>query len=325
MKRREFITIFGGAATWPLVARAQQTKSPVRIGMLPLGLPSNTYDKSLVEAFRQGLHDVGIVENRDDMLDIVWIGGDLEVAVNELIRRGAELLVPCGSSAATAASRKTLTIPIVFISVGNPIGIGIVESLSRPGRNVTGFSDVLADLSGKYVELARELGGQQATVDYLWYTEWPDGQRRHDATEQAARSLGAQIRSWRISGVSGLNDAVAEIKKSGATTFIIQPSPFTYTQRARLIDAAKSNRLAAIHAFPIAAREGALVAYGPDYADMYRHAGIYVSRILKGEKPADLPVVQPTKFEMVINLKTAGALGLVVPNTMLVTADEVIE
>jgi len=293
--------------------------------MLPIGLPSNTYDKSLVEAFRQGLRDAGIVENRDVVLDVVWISGDPEQAVTEMMQRGAELLVTCGSSASVAANRLAGTIPIVFINVGNPIAMGLVDSLSRPGRNVTGFSDVLADLSGKYVELARELGGQQATVDYLWYTEWPDGQRRHDATEQAAQSLGAHIRSWGISGLADLNDAVAAIKKNGASTFIIQPSPFTYAQRARLIDAAKSNRLAGIHAFPIAAREGALVAYGPDYVDMSRRAGVYVSRILKGEKPADLPVVQPTKFEMIVNLKTAEALGLVVPNTILVVADEVIE
>jgi putative ABC transport system substrate-binding protein len=325
MRRREFITLLGGAGvTWPLSARAQQTKSPARIGMLPIGLPSNTYDKSLVASFRQGLRDVGIVENRDLMLDIAWSSGDLDVAVNELIQRGVELLVPCGSTASAAASRRTSTIPIVFINVGNPVGLGIVESLSRPGRNVTGFSDVLADLSGKYVELARELGGQQATVDYLWHTEWPDGQRRHDATEQAAQSLGAQIRSWGIKDVAGLDDAVAAIK-SGASTFIIQPSPFTYTQRARVIDAANKYRLGTIYGFPIAAREGALVAYGPDYVDMYRQAGTYVARILKSEKPANLPVVEPTKFVMVINRKTAEALALIVPNTMLVAADEVIE
>jgi putative tryptophan/tyrosine transport system substrate-binding protein len=168
MRRRDFITLVGSAAvSWPLAARAQQTKSPARIGMLAIGLPSNSYDKSLVEAFRHGLGNAGIVENRDVILDIDWSGGDLEVAVNELIQRGVELLVPCGSSASAAASHRTSTIPIVFINVGNPVGLGIVESLSRPGRNVTGFSDVLADLSGKFVELARELGGQQATIDYL--------------------------------------------------------------------------------------------------------------------------------------------------------------
>jgi ABC-type uncharacterized transport system substrate-binding protein len=325
MRRRKFITLISGvAAAWPFAASAQ-TKSPARIGMLTIGSPNNAYDKSLVEAFRQGLRDLGIVENRDVMLDVVWSRGDLEVAVNELIQRGAELLVPCGSSASLAASHKTATIPIVFINVGNPVGLGIVESLSRPGRNVTGFSDVLADLSSKYVELARELGGQQETIDYLWYTEWPDGQRRHNATEQAAQSLGAQIRSWGISSVAALDGAVAAIKKSGASTFIIQPSPFTYTERARLIDAANRYRLGGIHAFPIAAREGALVAYGPDYVEMYRQAATYAARILKGEKPADLPIQLPTKFMMVINQKAAEAIGFVVPNAMLVVADEVIE
>lgn len=156
MRRRAFITLLGGAAVfWPFAVRAQQRKGPARIGVLPLGSLSNAYDMSLVDAFRQGLRDVGIVENRDVMLDIVWSAGDLENAVDELIQRGAELLVPCGSSAAVAARRNTLTIPIVFISVGNPIGMGLVESLPRPGRNVTGFSDVLADLSGKYVARAR--------------------------------------------------------------------------------------------------------------------------------------------------------------------------
>ena len=326
MRRRDFVRVVGGAtAAWPLAAWAQQAKSPLRIGMLPIGLPSNRYDKSLVEAFLRGLRDVGIVENRDVVLDVVWDSGDLDGAVNELMQRGAGLLVPCGSSAAAAASRKSLTLPIVFISVGNPVGLGIAESLSRPGRNATGFSDVLADLSGKYVELAREMGGQQETVHYLWQTDWPDGQRRHDATEQAAQSLGAQIRSWGIKNVAGMTDAVAAIKKSGASTFIVQPGPFTYAQRARVIDAANSQRLAAIYAFPIAAREGALVAYGPDYPDMYHQAASYVSRILKGEDPAELPIVQPTKFVMVVNLKTADALGLVVPNAILVVADELIE
>src|SRR5207248_5463932 len=129
------------------------------------------------------------------------------------------LLVPCGSSGSAAASRRTSTIPIVFINVGNPVGLGIVRSLSRPGRNVTGFSDVLADLSGKYVELARELGGRQATVDYLWHTEWPDGQRRHDATAQAAQSVAAQTRSWGIKDVADLADAVPATERSGARPF----------------------------------------------------------------------------------------------------------
>ena len=141
MRRREFITLLGGAAAsaWPLAARGQHAKSPVRIGFLPLGSASNTYDRSLVEAFREGLRQVDLVENRDIVLEVVWIAGDPDHAVSDLVQRGAELLVPCGTSASVAAKRQTFTIPIVFISVGNPIGIGLVESLSRPGRNATGF------------------------------------------------------------------------------------------------------------------------------------------------------------------------------------------
>jgi putative tryptophan/tyrosine transport system substrate-binding protein len=172
MRRRDFIKMIGGTASWPLAARAQQTKSPARIGMLPLGLPSNPYDKSLVEAFRQGLREVGLTENRDIVLDVVWVGDDPDQAVNEVLRRGADILIPCGSSASVAAKRKTSTIPIMFLSVGNPIAMGLVESLPHPGRNATGFSDILGDLSGKLVDLAGELIKPQTTIDYLWQTTW---------------------------------------------------------------------------------------------------------------------------------------------------------
>ena len=211
MRRRDFITLLGGAAAaWPLVARAQQAKRPVRIGFLPLGSPSNPYDRSLVEAFRQGLRKVDLVENRDIVLDVVWISGDSDQAVTELMQRGAEMLVPCGSSASVAAQRRAPTIPIVFIGVGNPIAMGLVESLPRPGGNATGFSDILSDLSAKLVDLARELVQPQGTVDYLWHTAWPDGQNRYEATEQAARSVGVKLRSWGVSEPSELDDSSDE-------------------------------------------------------------------------------------------------------------------
>src|SRR5437588_3977076 len=157
MRRREFITLLSGVVASPLGARAQNAKTPVRIGFLPFGLPSNAYDQSLVEAFRQGLRQVGLVENRDIVLEVIWISADPEQAVIEALQRGAGLLVPTGSSASVAARRQTSTIPIVFISVGNPIAMGLVENLSRPGGNATGFSDILGDLSSKLVDIAREL------------------------------------------------------------------------------------------------------------------------------------------------------------------------
>ncbi len=241
------------------------------------------------------------------------------------MQRGAKLLIPCGTSASVAAKEQVSTIPIVFINVGNPVGVGLVESLSRPGGNVTGFSDMHADLSGKYVQFASELGKPQETVNYLWYTGWADGQYRLQVTERAAQSLGVNLRSRGIGDISEANDVMAAMKAAGAVTLIIQSSPFMFRHRHRIIDSAMEHGLATIYAFPPGARDGAVIAYGPDYGHMYRRAASYVQQILKGAKPADLPVEQPTKFELVINLKTAKALNLDIPTTLLAPADEVIE
>ncbi len=328
MKRRTFVTgVFLCVVAAPLAAKAQPAKTPVRIGFLPLGKPSNALDQSLVEAFRQGLREAGLIEDRDVVLDIVWIGSEPEIpqAVSELVQRGARLLIPNGTSASTVVKRQATTIPILFINVGNPVGIGLVESLSRPGGNITGFSDMLADLSGKYVELARELGEPQAVVNYLWYTEWADGQNRFQFSEQAAQSLGVKLEARGIKDIAEANDIMAAMKAGGALAVIIQPSPFTYRHRISLIDSAMNNGLGTIFGFPAAGSDGALIAYGPDYLDTYRRAPSYIKRILAGVKPGDLPVQQPTKFKFIINLKTAKALGLTVPQTLLARANEVIE
>jgi ABC-type uncharacterized transport system substrate-binding protein len=325
LMRRDFITVLGGAAAaWPLAARAQQRKDPIRLGFLPLGSPSNAYDQSLVEAFRQGLRHVGLVENRDIVLDIVWISGDPDQAVIEALKRGAELLIPCGSSNSVAAKRQASAIPIVFLSVGDPIAMGLAES-SRPGHNATGFSDILADLGGKLVDLARELNKPQATVEYLWHTAWPDGHNRYRATEQAAQAAGVKLQSRGIVDMAEMDNALAAISQSGSSTFIVQPSPFTYGQRGRIIESATKKGLGTIFAFPVAAREGSLIAYGPDYLHMYRRAPFYVDRVLKGMKPADLPVEQPTKVELLINLKTAKMMGIEMPLSLLIRADELLE
>ena len=328
MQRREFITLLGGAAlAWPLAARAQQSERPIRIGFLPIGSQSNTYDQSLVEALRRGLREVGLFEGEHVTLDVVWASGAMELsqALGDMGRRGAKLLVTAGSSASAAAKQHTSTIPIVFVSVGNPIGIGLVESLSRPGSNATGFSDVLADLSGKYVQFAAELGKPQLAIDYLWHTEWPDGKNRFQATERAAKASGVELRSRGFGEISEVNDVLAGMKTGGARTIIVQPSPVTYLYRARLIDSAMGHGLGAIFAWPVAAKEGALIAYGPDYPDLHRRAASYVDRILKGTKPADLPVQEPTKFELAINIKTAKALGISVSSALLTGVDTLIE
>lgn len=299
----------------------------MRIGLLPLGSPSSAYDQSLVEAFRQGLREVGLVENRHIALDVAWISSEPETfqAVSDLLERGAKLLIPCGSSASTAAMRQTKTIPILFVSVGNPVGIGLVKSLSHPGRNATGFSDVLAELSGKYVELARELGKPQAPVDYLWHTLWPDGQHRFRATEQAAKALGVRLRSRGIGDIDEVNYVMPAMKAEGAVTIIIQPSPFTFRQRHKIIESATKHGLGTIYLFPAAASDGAMISFGPDYVHMYRRVGVYVDRILKGTRPADLPVQQPTKFDLIVNLKVANAVGLTIPQSLLQRADQLIQ
>ena len=326
MKRREFITLFAGsAAAWPLAARAQQSKGPARLGFLPIGSPRNTYDRSLVEAFQQGLRQVGLIENRNIVLDVVWVGDDPDQAVSEELQRGAELLITSGSSVSVAARRQTSTIPIVFLHVGDPTAMGLIESLSRPGRNATGFSDILADLSGKFVDLAIELTRPQKTIFYLWHTAWPDGQNRYRTTEQAVHEAGMQLRAKGIADIAEMDSALAAIKQSGSTTLIVQPSPLTYGQRIRIIVSATKNGLGTIFGFPVAAREGSLVAYGPDYLHMYRRASFYVDRILKGTKPTDLPVEQPTRIELLVNLQVAKALGIEVPLSLLVRADELLE
>jgi putative tryptophan/tyrosine transport system substrate-binding protein len=326
MRRRDFIALVSGAATgWPLAARAQPQKGPSRLGFLPIGSPANAYDKSLVEAFQQGLRQVGLVENQNIILDIVWSGNDPDQAVTEVLRRGAELLITSGSSTSVAAKRQTSTIPIVFLHVGDPMAVGLIESLSRPGKNATGFSDILAELSGKLVDLAKELNKSQSSISYLWHTDWPDGQHRYVLTREAAEKVGLELRASPITNIAQLNDALVTIKQRGSTAFIVQPSPFTYAERGQIIAAAIKYGLGTIFAHPVAAKEGSLVGYGPDYLQMYSRAPIYVDRILKGSKPAELPVEQPTKVELLVNLQTAKTLGIEVPLALLVRADELIE
>ena len=248
MRRRAFIALFGGAVVaWPLGVPAQRPNS-VRIGFVPGGLPSNSFDQSLVEALRQALRGVGMVEGRDFILDIAWVSTEPEYAqaIAALLQRGSKLLVTAGSSASAAAKRQTSTVPIVFTSVGNPIGLGLVESLSHPGGNATGISDVLSDLSGKYVEFARELGGPQAAVHYLWHTGWADAKQRMLATEQAAKASSVDLRSYAINDIDEVSSIFGKIKKAGAVTVIVQPGPFAYRHRKQIIDSAANHAIGTI-------------------------------------------------------------------------------
>jgi putative ABC transport system substrate-binding protein len=327
LKRRELIALLGAAASSLMGARAAraQQRAPIRVAFIPLGSRSNAYDRSLVEAFQKGLPRAGLFEHQNIVLDIVWPDDHPEQAVSEALQRRAEVLIPCGSGALVAAKRQTSTIPIVFLSVGDPVAVGLVETLSHPGQNATGFSDILAELSAKLVDLTRELIKPQTTIHYLWHTAWPDGQDRYQATEQAAHAARMQLQSRGIADVSELDAAIAAIRVSGSPAFIVQPSPFTYAHRDRIIASAKKNGLGTIFAWPVAAREGALLGYGPDYVHMYSRAPFYVERVLNGIKPADLPVERPSRVEFLLNLQAAKALGIEVPLPLLVRADELLE
>jgi putative ABC transport system substrate-binding protein len=328
MRRRQFIKLIGGAAAaWPLAAASQPASPQTRIGFLPLGAPSSASDLSLVEAFKKGVRDGGLLEGQNLILDVVWTQNvsDYPQEVNELIRREAAVVATAGSTASAIAKKQTSTTPIVFINVGNPIGIGLVKSLPHPGSNVTGFSDAVADLSGKYVDIARELEGSQAPIDYLWYTAWEDGQHRFSLTEQAANAAEMTLRSRPLNNIEDLEPQLAAMKADGSTIVIIQPGPFTHRYRKQIFQGATSIKCATIYGFPPVAQDGALIAYGPDAIEMYHAAGQYSARIVKGEKPADLPIQQPTHFKLIINAATAKTLGLKLPTTLLARADEVIE
>src|SRR5262249_48167859 len=213
------------------------------------------------------------------ILDVVWVGDDPDQAVSEELQRGAELLITSGSSVSVAARRQTSTIPIVFLHVGDPMAMGLIESLSRPGRNATGFSDILAELSGKFVDLAIELTKPQTTIDYLWHTAWPDGQNRYQATEKAVRAAGMQLRAKGIADITELDSALAAIKQSGSMVLIVQ-HPLTYGRRTRIIVSATKNGLGTIFAFPVAAREGSI---GRVWARLPSH--VPSSTVLRGSYP----------------------------------------
>jgi putative tryptophan/tyrosine transport system substrate-binding protein len=328
LTRRQAIAALAASALLPQrTSFAQQVaQRAARIGVLPLGSSSNAYDVSLVDALRQGLRELGLVENRDIVLDVAWVASESEYpeAVSRLLQRGAVLMVTAGTTASVSTKRHAPTVPMVFTTVGDPMGVGLIESFSRPGGSATGFSDVLLDLSGKYVELAKALGDPQAPVHYLWYTEWANGRKRYEATQAAAQASRVQLRARGIGNMDDAGDALMAMKKAGATALIVQPSPYTYLRRTQLIDLAADQGIGTIFAWPAAAVEGAVVAYGPDYAALYRRAAPYVEKILKGTRPAELPVQQPEKFDLVVNVKAARSLGILVPQSVILRADQVI-
>jgi putative ABC transport system substrate-binding protein len=325
--RRQFIAGLGGtAAAWPLAARAQQPAVRV-IGFLSSRSPGES--GGLVAAFQQGLREAGFVEGQNLAIAFRWAEGHYDrlpvLAVELVDLRVAVLLAAGGSPSALAAKAATSTIPIVFSAVTVPVRLGLVASLNRPGGNVTGIGMFGSELWAKSAELLKELVPTMAVTAYLMNPSTPSAEIYAQAAVAAASAQGLEVHVLNASTEQELDEAFAALIKLGAGGLIVPNEPFIDSQRHRIVALAARYAIPAIYGVREYVVAGGLLSYGASIPDSYRQAGIYVGRILKGEKPADLPVQQPTKFELVINVKTAKALGLVIPDKMLALADEVIE
>jgi putative ABC transport system substrate-binding protein len=322
MKRRAFITLLSGAATaWPLAARAQQPAMPV-VGFLRSG--ALTEDR--LTAFRQGLKEAGFVEGRDVAIEYRSAEDQdrLPLLVADLLRRPVALIVG-NTPSALAAKAATTTVPIVFMTGGDPVKDGLVARLNRPGGNVTGISFFTAELGAKQLGLLRELRTGAAPIAVLVDPKWPFTKRFVSELQAAALAVGQQLIVLDVSSDREIETAFTTLVQRGAVALHAGIGGFMSSRRERIVALAARHRIPAIYVWREAVAAGGLMSYAPSIIDTYRQAGIYAGRILKGEKPGDLPVMLPTKFEFVINLKTAKALGLEVPDRLLIAADEVIE
>jgi len=326
LKRREFITFVGGAIAWPLRARAQQSAMPV-IGFLNPASPQS-WD-SYTAGFRAGLKETGYVDGQNITIEFRWAEGHydrLPVMAADLVRRKVAVLVATGGApSVVAAKAATSTIPIVFTTGVDPVRTGFVTSLSRPGGNITGVNMFVTVLEGKRLGLLRALVPSAGLVAVLLNPNRPDYATQLRGVEEAARAMGQQIHVLHASNESGLNAAFATAVQLRAGAMLVGGDPFFNSQRDKIIALAARHSIPAMYEQREHALAGGLMSYGTNLADGYRQAGVYAGRILKGEKPGDLPVMQATKFEFVINLKTAKALGIDVPPNLSAEANEIIE
>jgi putative tryptophan/tyrosine transport system substrate-binding protein len=328
MRRREFLSVLSGAAAWPLAANAQSTDRVRRIGML-MGGGATDPEARRVRGFVHGLEELGWMEGGNVRIDYRWDDGDADRRrryAAELVRLELDAIATFGTPALVAIARETRTIPIVFMSVSDPVKLNFVASLARPGGNITGFENYEPAIGGKWLQLLKEIAGRVERVILLFNPDTaPFNELILQSLEGVAPSFAVQVKAARVHDATELEGALAAAAREPGVGLIVGPDNFVSQYHERITALAAEYHLPAVYPLRIFAASGGLLVYGIDLVDQARQAASYVDRILKGEKPADLPVQTPTKFELVINLKTAKALGLPVPPTLLARADEVIE
>jgi putative ABC transport system substrate-binding protein len=325
LKRREFITLLGGAAAWPLAARAQPSGKHRTIGFLGAATPSAA--SQWVAALVQRLRELGWIEGRTVAIEYRWAEGRnerlAEIAA-EFVRLNVDVIVTWGTASVLAAKQATSVIPIVFASAGDPVGTGLVASLARPGGNVTGSSNQAADVAGKRLELSREFIPGLRHLAILANISSPIGVLQMGEAQAAARTLGLEITRLEIVRSQDITPALETLKGRAQALYVVSEA-LVFTHRTRIHTLATAARLPTMHDYREYVEAGGLMSYGPNFPASFRRAADFVDKILRGANPGDLPIEQPTKFDLVINLTTARALGLSVPDTLLARADEVIE
>jgi putative ABC transport system substrate-binding protein len=331
MRRREFITLLGGgAAAWPLVARAQQPERTRRIGMLIPFPERDTEAQSQVTAFRERLLQLGWTDGRNVRIDYRWSTGDLgriATAAKELVALQPDVILARTTPVTRALLRETRAIPIVFVNVSDPVGDGFAASMARPGGNATGFTNVEASLGGKWVELLKEINPRTTRIAVMFDpTTSPGGGEFYlRLIQDAAGSIAVATIATPVHNAAEIERAIEAFAREPHGGLVVQPDATTGNHRALIISLVAGLRLPAVYPFRFFVTEGGLASYAIDVVDVYRQAAAYVDRILRGEKPGELPVQAPVKFELAINLKTAKTLGLEIPATLIGNADEVME
>jgi putative ABC transport system substrate-binding protein len=328
MKRREFIAALGGAAAWPLAARAQQGDRTRRIGVLVGGDENDPLVKPRVSAFTQRLADLGWIDRRNLRMDLRWAGGDtnrIRALAAELVSLQPDIIVTNATLATAALQRETRTIPIIFTNVADPVASSIVAGFNQPGGNTTGFANYEPSMAGKWLELLSEIAPGLKRVAIMFNPDTAPASTYTPSFETAARSLKVEPVTAPVHSDVEIETAIVALGREPGGGLVVIPDVFADVHRAPIVSAAARNNVPAVYWASDVARDGGLLSYGVDPVDIWRRAASYVDRILRGAKPGDLPVQLPTKFEMAVNLKTAKALGLTVPPSILLRADEIIE